>query len=144
VIVDDFNLIYSSLCPTEENPILVIDSNAVLALPGPFQSLQAVPREDRQIFQVRRRINLIELSKGSAPELSGASAPGGGCVSAVEDIFGGLIDERPDHGIMIARIVCYCKSIARRPMPNGLELSGPAKTTPSEIAELAGSAPASG
>jgi hypothetical protein len=29
-------------------------------------------------------------------------------------------------------------------LPNGLELSGPAKTRLSEIAELAGSAPASG
>jgi len=45
---------------------------------------------------------------------------------------------------MIARIACYDKSFEPRPMPNGFELSGPAKTPSDYRAELAGSAPASG
>jgi len=144
VIVDNLHLVRASLRPTEANPILFIDANAVLALPGSLQRLQAIPRGDRQIVQLGRRINLIELSKGRTPERSRASAPGGRAVLAVEDIFGGLVGERPNHGYMIARITCYDKGVERRPMPNGLELSGPAKTPSHYRAAVAGSAPASG
>ena len=44
----------------------------------------------------------------------------------------------------MARMPKLKEVLRRRAAPNGLELSGPAKIPSSEIAELAGSAPASG
>jgi hypothetical protein len=49
VIIDDLNLFYASLFPTEADSILIVDPNTVLALSSSLQGLQAIPWRDGQI-----------------------------------------------------------------------------------------------
>lgn len=43
MIVNDFHILWSIGCPTEANPELIVDSNAVLAFAIALERFQAVP-----------------------------------------------------------------------------------------------------
>ena len=78
MVIHDLNIFGSGLGPAEADPILIVDADAVLAVPVPFQRLEAVARWGTEIPEIFRLIQLIELSVGYAPQLRGTgfrSAP---------------------------------------------------------------------
>lgn len=55
--------------PNETDAILIIDADAVLALPIAFQSFKAIPWEDGEITQEVRRVQLHKLSLRNSGDL---------------------------------------------------------------------------
>jgi len=51
MVVDDLNVIYGVLLPSEANSKLSVDPDAVLPHPIPLQSLKVICRRDGQIIQ---------------------------------------------------------------------------------------------
>ena len=92
MIVHYLNVKGIGLNPTEADPPLVVDPNAVL--PGPIsgQGFQPIPRNRSQVRNGRRRVNVIELSLGHYSDTLKLPAE-----LAPEDLFGFLVPERPDH-----------------------------------------------
>jgi hypothetical protein len=64
VIVFDADVLKSSVSPPETDPILIIDSDAVLALTITFESLEPVAGREAKVDQSRRVIESIQLSSG--------------------------------------------------------------------------------
>jgi len=56
MIVNDLNIVSVSLAPTETDPPLVVDPNAILPLPVHSQFLKAVSWWDTKIIQLFRRV----------------------------------------------------------------------------------------
>ena len=92
MIVHYLNVKGIGLNPTEADPPLVVDPNAVL--PGPIseERFQPISWDHSQIRNGCRRVNVIELPfrhHGDTLKLPAELAP--------EDLFGLLVPERPDH-----------------------------------------------
>ena len=51
MIVNDFNLVWTLLRPTETNPIAFVDANAVLPKPVSKQWFKSVSRRNAQILE---------------------------------------------------------------------------------------------
>jgi hypothetical protein len=71
VVVRDFNLIDISSLPSEANPILIVDSNAVLSLPVSTQPFKMIPRWNSEFAEIPDSIDLIEFPPGNLPEIPG-------------------------------------------------------------------------
>jgi hypothetical protein len=65
VIVGDFHIVRVSVVPNETDAILVVDSDAVLALPRSLKGFQSVARNPAQIAKGFSLIQLDELTKCS-------------------------------------------------------------------------------
>ena len=109
VIVDDLDLFRPLRCPDETDPILFVDTDAVLACPMSAQGLKSIARRDSKILQLLSRVDLIELPSGDCPEPLRTQFSRGSRIHTVEDVFGGLVVEALDHGYMITRLPCYGK-----------------------------------
>jgi len=64
-MVGDFHLVRVSVLPNETDAILVVDSDAVLALPVTLQGLQSVAGNPARIAKGFRLIQLDQLTKSS-------------------------------------------------------------------------------
>ena len=62
MIVRDLDLVGISTLPAKAHSIPLVDADAMLRAPIAFQSFKAVTGRDRQIPQITRAIDLIELS----------------------------------------------------------------------------------
>ena len=92
MIVDYLDLKSVAINPTEANPPLVVDPNAVPPYPITGEDLQPIPSNCSQIGNGRGRMHLIELAlchRGNTLKLPAELAP--------EDLFGLPVPERPDH-----------------------------------------------
>lgn len=98
MVVRDFDFICISRFPPEADPVLIVDSDAVLAAPMAPKWLQPVPGWNRQLVKISDSIDLIELAAGHRPNCPGACTSGGTSVAAVEKIFCTSIPKRPYHG----------------------------------------------
>jgi hypothetical protein len=58
VIVRDFDVVDISLLPTETDPVLIVDSNAVLTAASSLQGLQTVPGRHSEFTEVANAIQL--------------------------------------------------------------------------------------
>jgi hypothetical protein len=63
VIVNDLDVVGVTASPSETDPPLIVDADAVLALPITSQSFQAVPRRNTQVVQALGRIKHAELAQ---------------------------------------------------------------------------------
>src|SRR5205823_2318311 len=63
VVVDDFDILWSSGGPYEADPPLVVNANAVLARPVGLERFQPVAGWHPQIIQVPRSIKQTQLAK---------------------------------------------------------------------------------
>jgi hypothetical protein len=63
VVICDFNLVCSILLPNEADPVLIVDSDAVLAGPVSLQRLQPIAWRNAKIREIVRGLDLIQLSK---------------------------------------------------------------------------------
>ena len=57
MVVNDLHVSGSLLGPSKADPVLVVDSYAVLAPPVPLQGFQPVPSRDPQVFENLRVID---------------------------------------------------------------------------------------
>jgi hypothetical protein len=88
VVVDDLDIVRIRASPSETDPPLVVDANAVLAIPVALQGFKPIARRDPQVIQGRGGIQQGEL----APGLSFHVLPPAGWMP-VEQPFGVAIPE---------------------------------------------------
>jgi len=62
VVVDDLHIFCTGIGPAEADPPLLIDSDAVLASPYPFQHLETVTGWDPEVVQVLGGVDNQQLS----------------------------------------------------------------------------------
>jgi len=84
VIVDYFNVSWPSLRPLETDPILIVDTDAVLSLSISSQCLEHVARWDPEIVQAFRLVDRVQSPGGYTPENLRQSLSSSLCVLAVE------------------------------------------------------------
>jgi hypothetical protein len=113
VIVDYFNVDRTRIPPTETDPILVIDPDAVLTATISPKRLQAVPGRYPQVVHDLGLIECVELPRSHLPQRPRQPLAGNLGVSTIEEVFSRLITEASDHGNMIARLSCYCSKVAQ-------------------------------
>src|SRR5579883_3398658 len=63
VVVDDFDISWSSGGPDEANPPLIVDSNTVLAGSISFQGLEAISRWHPKVVHIKRRVEQAQLAQ---------------------------------------------------------------------------------
>jgi len=97
MIVYNLNVEGIGFDPTEADPPLVVDANAVLPRPIAAKSFQSVSWDLSQIGNGNRRLNVIELSLCYDGNTLKPPAE-----LALEDFLGFLAQEGPDH------IPAYC------------------------------------
>jgi hypothetical protein len=101
VIIDDLNIKSMTVTLPETDPALLVDPNAVLALPIAFQSLQLIRARNRKILQVSSRIQLLQFHQ--RPLLNVARETLG--VFATPDPLGLSTSKGLDHVIILTRRV---------------------------------------
>jgi hypothetical protein len=107
VVVNDLYVFGAFRRPNEAHAPLVIDSNAVLALSSPLQSLKLIPGRDAQIFQDGRPIELFKLAQRRALHIDPPAQ-----ALALEESFGFLALEAFDrHGKIVTRRVNNVKRV---------------------------------
>ena len=99
VVVGDFDLVGIPVLPRKTHPVLFIDPNAIVACSVAHQSFQTVARWHRQLVKISYAVELGQLSTGYGPQLNRTGSPSSPAFDTIEDIRGGLIGERPYHGL---------------------------------------------
>ena len=107
MVVDDLDVDRALPCPHEADPVSLIDADAVLTAPVPAKGLEPVARRNSKVLEGTGGVNLLKLAPGDKPDLGRTNASSGLRLAAVEEILGPTILERPDHGLMVARLPCY-------------------------------------
>jgi hypothetical protein len=64
VVVDEFDIISTSVLPREADSPLVVDPDAVLPPSVALERLEAVARRNPQVLEDLRRMQLLELAQG--------------------------------------------------------------------------------
>jgi hypothetical protein len=54
VVIDEFDIIRTSVLPHEADPPLVIDPDAVLTSPVTFESFKPIAGRDSEVFEISR------------------------------------------------------------------------------------------
>jgi hypothetical protein len=93
VVVRYLHVVSITVRPSEADPPLVVDPDAVLLLPIPSQLFEAVTRRDPKILECLRAIQNDQLSL-SLPLKRGRELPGS---LAPKDLLRLLIPEAPNH-----------------------------------------------
>jgi hypothetical protein len=99
MVVCNFNLVGISSLPSEANPILIVDPDAVLSPPVAAQPFQTIPWWNSKLKQVPHPVDLIELPTGNLPQIPGTGSSGSGSVGAIKDVLAAPIPERANHGL---------------------------------------------
>jgi hypothetical protein len=64
VVVDDLYVFRSFLGPDEAHPELIVDSDRMLSLTIPAQSLKPISRRRAQIIQINRSVKIAKFPAG--------------------------------------------------------------------------------
>ena len=99
MVVRDFNLIDIASLPSEANPILIVDSNAVLPAPVPAQPFEVIPPWNREFAEISDSIDLVQFPPGNLPQIPGTRSSSHGSINAVKDVLGASATERAYHGL---------------------------------------------
>jgi hypothetical protein len=100
VVVNDFNVGRTSVCPSKANPKLIIDADAVLPLPVRLQRLEPIAGWDPEVLQDVGLVQLVQSTPGSSPEVRRTDLGSRLGPCGVEDVLGASVAERLDHGIL--------------------------------------------
>jgi len=93
VIVNDLNIGRTRIGPSETDPKLIVDPDAVLSFPVASQSLKSVAGRNPQVLQNMRLVQLIEATPGTGPKVRWAGFGRGLGFRGVEDILGPSVAE---------------------------------------------------
>lgn len=107
MIVDHFNVDRTRIRPTETDPILVIDPDAVLTPTTSPERLKTVSGRYPQVVEDLGLVESIELPRSHLPHGPMQPLANNLGVQTVKEVFGRLITEASDHRHMIARLSCY-------------------------------------
>jgi hypothetical protein len=72
MVIDNLDQQRTPVIPLETNPVLIVDSNAMLSFPITGKFFKAITRWHHQIVQPCRRIQLIQLPCRDSPEVTRA------------------------------------------------------------------------
>ncbi|GAB3582847.1 hypothetical protein GCM10027579_13270 [Calidifontibacter terrae] len=97
VIVDEFDIVRSSLSPDEAETPLRIHADAVLTTSVTDEPFQAVPWRDPEVLDILRRMDQLELPQRRPLHCSIDALD----VLLMSDAFGVLAAERSDHTAII-------------------------------------------
>ena len=67
VVIRDFDFLGMSILPTKADPILLVDSDAVLSFPSPLEPFQPVTGGYGELCNACNPIELIQLPAGGWP-----------------------------------------------------------------------------
>lgn len=81
MIVDNSDIESIAVDPAEDDPPLLVDTDAVEPPEVAAQSFKVVARWDAQVVQVRGPVDELQLAKGAAPQVC-RDTPGPGAVLA--------------------------------------------------------------
>src|SRR5699024_9657581 len=93
VVVDEFDIVRTSISPDEAETPLRVHSDAVLPTTIPDESFQAVPQRDPQVLDILRRMDQHELPQGRSLHCPVDAFD----VLLLPDPLGVLAAERSDH-----------------------------------------------
>jgi hypothetical protein len=68
MVVDNFYLCWPRVSPAKTDTVLVINANAMLSLPIPFQSLKPISWGNLEFMECDHRVKLIEFAGGNFPQ----------------------------------------------------------------------------
>src|SRR5689334_13617564 len=106
VIIHDLHCEGVPFAPRKTNTPLVIDADAVLALPITFKPLQSVSRQCRERCESRRGVEHVQFPKGLA--LNGLEPANG---FSMEEALGISASEGPDHIHKSILLYSKCKAV---------------------------------
>jgi len=69
VVVNDLNIGRATIRPSETDPKLIVDSDAVLSLPVPLKGFQSVAGRDPEVLQDMSLVQLIQPASSPGPEV---------------------------------------------------------------------------
>tara|TARA_R110000822_G_C15324207_1_gene494014 strand:+ start:1396 stop:1713 length:318 start_codon:yes stop_codon:yes gene_type:complete len=92
MVINNFDVFRTSLGPTEANPELLVDSNAVLTLTVTIQWLQHISGRYFKIIQLACSLELPNFPQGNSLEIDEAPDTTAAC-----QLLGILTLERYDH-----------------------------------------------
>ena len=87
MVVDNFYLCWPHVSPAKTDTVLVINTNAMLSLPIPFQGLKPIAWGNLEFMECDHRVKLIEFTDGNLPQCLWAGASGCLGPPPVEDIL---------------------------------------------------------
>jgi hypothetical protein len=99
MIVNDLNVSSLAFNPLEADAPLVVDANAVLPRPLPFQFLKTVARRGKQVLKILGVIQVNQFTASRALDVLGQLSRR----IAKEDLVGFVRGERFDHETIISR-----------------------------------------
>lgn len=105
VVIDDLDVVRVTVTPPEADSPLGIDPKAVLAPPIAAQRLELVGRRNRQVLQISRGIDLLQLHQRASLNFARQS-PG---VLAAPNLLGFLATEGFDHWRIVTSYVSTVK-----------------------------------
>jgi hypothetical protein len=97
MVVDDFNLNWISIVPSETDSILIVDSNRVLPYSITAKFLEPIARRDAKLIEPLDCGKLKELSPGNVDEARRANLTGSLRGNAVVDMLGARVRKRHDN-----------------------------------------------
>jgi hypothetical protein len=68
VVVNDLNVFRASLGPPEADSELIVDANAVVALPVPLERLKPITWRHSQVLESLRGIKSLKFTRSNPPE----------------------------------------------------------------------------
>jgi hypothetical protein len=94
VVIDDLDFVRMAILPDKTHPPLVVDPDAVLALPICRESLKPVPRRNLEVIEFRGSVHLHELPQRNTLQVLGNRLTS----FAPEELLGFFVPEALDHG----------------------------------------------
>jgi len=107
VVIDDLNVARIRIHPSEANPPLIVDPNAVLTFSVTGEGFETIRWNDSQIGERRCRMELVQFPLRYPSDTLVFPAE-----LTPEDSFGLLVTERPNHDsrILLHRVKCNAGS----------------------------------
>src|SRR2546428_9491103 len=98
MIIRDLDFAGIATLPSETDPILLVDPNAVLSAPTSTKPLESIPRRNRQLGKLPHPVELVKLSPCNGSQARWTTPSGGRLVDSVEKIPRSPIPEGAYHG----------------------------------------------
>jgi len=98
MVVCDFDFVGMAFLPLKTDPVLLVNSDAVLSFSIPREALQPVAWWNYQLSQHTRAVDLIQFSLGNPPNPPWAAPSGCPRINTVEDISCTEIGKGSNHG----------------------------------------------
>ena len=114
-MVDDLDLVGIASDPAEADAPLVVDANAVLAVPIAFELLEAISGWGPEILEPHRRVDVAELSEHDAAEVGRKATH----VLALPQALSVAVGEMLDHTPIITPYVTRRKNPIRDQLTRG-------------------------